>query len=305
VLAWAVAGRAAEKPKYTRLQDVVYGRKDGTALTLDVFTPKDKKNGAGVIFVVSGGWFSSHDAIFPGLGLFNEYLKRGYTVFTVVHGSQPRYTIPDAVGDLNRAVRFIRYHAKDYKIDPKRLGITGLSAGGHLSLMQGMAGTKGNPEAKDPVERVSSRVQAVACFFPPTDFLNYGKAGKDVFEHGVIQKYKLQAPFEFRKLDPVNKVYLPVKDKKKVRKILREMSPLYHVSAKSPPSLIIHGTKDSLVPYQQAKAMVAKLTKAHVPAKLITKKDADHGWPGMDKDIVTCADWFDKYLKKAPQESKE
>ena len=114
-------------------------------------------------------------------------LKRGYTVFAVVHGSQPRYTIPEIVADMNRAVRFIRYHAADYHIDPDRIGITGGSAGGHLSLMQGTAGDKGNPDAKDPIDRTSSRVQAVACFFPPTDFLNYGKPGENAVGRGILQ----------------------------------------------------------------------------------------------------------------------
>ena len=155
---------------------MIYGRKFGTALTMDVFTPKQDANGLGVILVVSGGWFSSHEAIRPAF--VTPLLERGYTVFAVVHGSQPKFTIPEILQDMNRAVRFIRYHAKDYGIDPDRIGIYGGSAGGHLSLMQGTAGDEGDPKAKDPVDRVSSRVQAVACFFPPTDFLNYGKPGE-------------------------------------------------------------------------------------------------------------------------------
>ena len=126
-----------------------------------------------MILVVSGGLFSSHEAIQPAF--IRPLTDRGYTVFAVVHGSQPKYTIPEIVQDMNRAVRFIRHHAKDYRIDPDRIGISGASAGGHLSLMLGTAGDAGNPDAKDPVDRESSRVQAVACFFPPTDFLNYGK----------------------------------------------------------------------------------------------------------------------------------
>src|SRR5208337_118017 len=130
-----------------------------------VFTPKVNANGAAVVWVISGGWFSAHEAINPAP--VEELLKRGYTVFAVVHGSQPRYTLPEIVADMNRAVRFIRYHAADYSIDPDRIGITGGSAGGHLSLMQGTAGDKGKPDASDPIDRTSSRVQAVACFFPP------------------------------------------------------------------------------------------------------------------------------------------
>ena len=127
------------------------------------------------------------------MGFLDELLKRGYTVFAVVHGSQPKYTIPEILEDINRAVRFIRHHAKDYRVDPDRLGIAGASAGGHLSLMQGTSGDLGNKGAKDPIDRESSRVQAVACYFPPTDFLNYGKPGEITLGDGVLKDFKKQA----------------------------------------------------------------------------------------------------------------
>src|SRR6478752_9754566 len=146
----------AEKLEYTRTEDVIYGRKFGTALTMDVFRPKSGGNGIAIVSVVSGGWYSAHDLV-P-----KTTIGGGYTVFAVVHGSQPRYTMQDAVQDLNRAVRFIRFHAKDYGIDPDRIGITGGSAGGHLSLMQGIKPADANEKSPDPVERTSSRVQAVA-----------------------------------------------------------------------------------------------------------------------------------------------
>src|SRR3989442_6696971 len=154
------AVRAADEPNYTRAEDVIYGRKFGTALTLDVFAPKKDANGAAVIWVVSGGWFSSHESIRPAA--VSEFLKRGYTVFAVVHGSQPKFTIPEILEDMHRATRFIRFHAKDHGIDPERIGISGGSAGGHPSLLQGMAGNQGGPQAQDPIDRVSSRVPALA-----------------------------------------------------------------------------------------------------------------------------------------------
>src|SRR5947209_7833919 len=89
----------ADEPPFTRTQDVIYGRKDGMALTMDVFRPGKAPNGAGVIVVVSGGFLSSHDAIIPALYL--PLLDRGYTVFAVVHGSQPRYTIPEIILDMH------------------------------------------------------------------------------------------------------------------------------------------------------------------------------------------------------------
>src|SRR5262245_39441981 len=97
---------------HTRKEDVIYGRKFGTALTMDVFTRNAKANGAGVIFCVSGGWFSDHNAI--SIGMLKEFLKRGYTVFAVVHGSQPKFNLEEILQDMHRAVRYIRTHAKDF-----------------------------------------------------------------------------------------------------------------------------------------------------------------------------------------------
>ena len=289
--------RAADDVPFTRQQDVVYGRKFGTALTMDVFTPKEKANGAAAIFVVSGGWFSAHEFLdAAGPGFINELSRRGYTVFGVVHGSQPKFTIPEIVQDMNRAVRFIRTHAAEYHVDPDRIGIYGGSAGGHLSLMQGLAGDKGDPKAKDPVDRASSRVQAVACFYPPTDFLNYGKEGEIALGSGVLKDFK--APFDFRELDPRTKSFVPVTDEQKRLEIGRAISPVTHASGDDPPTLIIHGDADKLVPIQQAQVLVEKLKAAGVEAKLVTKPGASHGWPDQAKDMVTIADWFDAHLGK-------
>ena len=137
VVAKSSTATVSEEPSFSRKEDVIYGRKYGTALTMDVFTPKKDANGAAIVFVVSGGFFSSHEAINPAFAL--PLLGRGYTVFAVVHGSQPRYTVPEIVQDLHRAVRFIRYQAHDYGIDPDRIGIAGSSAGGHLALMMATA----------------------------------------------------------------------------------------------------------------------------------------------------------------------
>ncbi|MBI3862430.1 MAG: alpha/beta hydrolase [Planctomycetia bacterium] len=287
------SAHAADEP-FTRVEDVIYGRKFGTALTLDVFTPKENANGAGIIWVVSGGWFSSHD--FVNAGFIAEYLKRGYTVFAVVHGSQPKFTIPEVLEDMHRSVRFIRSRAEQYKIDPNRIGITGASAGGHLSLMQGTAGTEGKPDAKDPVDRLSSRVQAVACFFPPTDFLNYGKPGEIALGNGILKDFR--APFDFREYDNNVKAFVVITDEDKRKEIGKAISPVNHVSADDPPSLIIHGDADLLVPIQQAELIIDKFKEAKVPCELVVKKGAAHGWADIGKDLLTLADWFDKHLAK-------
>src|ERR1035438_6773771 len=186
---------AQSKPNYKRIEDVIYGRKYGTALTLDVFQPSSP-NGFGVIFLVSGGWFSSHDT--PNMVTVNydsikAFLDRGYTVFAVVHGSQPKYTILEIVQDLHRAVRFIRHNASEYGINPDHLGITGSSSGGQLALMIATQGGNGMSNAPDPVDRESSAIEAAAVFFPPTDFLNWGAPGIDAV--GINTMAPIKAAF--------------------------------------------------------------------------------------------------------------
>jgi len=285
----------ADEPAFNRKEDVIYGRKLGTALTMDVFTPTKNAEGIGVILVVSGGFFSSHELIKPAF--VQPLTGRGFTVFAVVHGSQPRFTVPEIIQDMNRAVRFIRYHAKDYGIDPDRIGVYGASAGGHLALMLGTAGDKGDATARDPVDRVSSRVQAVACFFPATDFLDFGKPGREMI-HATDHGLPFRAAFDYRELDQRSMLWVPITDTDRLREIARQISPITHVTPDDPPTLIIHGDADQLVPLQQSELFTAKLEKAGVETKLVVKKGAGHSWPGLDKDIPQFADWFEKYLKK-------
>jgi acetyl esterase/lipase len=289
----SVAPALADVPNFTRTRDVIYGRKWGMALTMDVFKPQDA-NGAAIVAVVSGGWFSKVENI--NVGFYSPFLQRGYTVFAVVHGSQPKFTIPEIIEDMNRSVRFIRYHAKDYSIDPNRIGIVGASAGGHLSLMQGMAGDLGNPKAADPIDRMSSRVQAVAAFFPPTDLLNYGTKGHEMLARSFQKPFT--AAVDYRVFDDSKKLFETVTDAKKQREISKRISPIEHVTPDDPPTLLIHGDKDDLVPLQQSEEMYAKLKETGVITQLIVKKDAGHGWATIPLDLMTCADWFDKYLAK-------
>src|SRR6267378_3181835 len=120
-----------------RTEDVIYGRKFGTALTMDIFQPTNS-NACGILFLVNGGWLSSKAT--PNMvtiqpDYYQPFLERGYTVFAVVTGSQPKFTITEIIEDVNRAVRFVRHSSGKFGIRPDRLGITGSSSGGHLSLM--------------------------------------------------------------------------------------------------------------------------------------------------------------------------
>ena len=266
---------------FTRTEDVIYGRKSGTALTLDVIQPA-KANGFGIIYMVSGGWFSSHDAVNPKS--YAPYLNRGYTIFAVVHGSQPKFTIPEVTQDIHRAVRFIRSNAAKWGVKPDKLGISGASAGGHLSLTMATQGGPGKADAKDPIDRESSAVQAVACFYPPADFLNYGAVGEDAVGVGTLKNYKA--------------AFGPRSDTAEGRQVIgKEISPIYFITAQTPPTLIFHGDADKLVPMQQAETFVQRATEAGVAAKLIVKPGAAHGWQDQGKDMSALADWFDEHLR--------
>jgi acetyl esterase/lipase len=266
---------------FKRTEDVIYGRKFGTALTLDVFQPRPT-NGVGIVFMVSGGWFSSHESI-SGV-FFKPLLKRGYTVFAVVHGSQPKFVVTEIVEDIHRALRFIRHNAVPYGVDPDKLGIIGASAGGHLSLTIGTQGGPGDAKAKDPIDRESSAVQCVACLFPPTDFLNYGQPGEDAVGVGVLKSFK--------------PAFGPRSDTEEGRqKLGREISPIYFVHSNMPPMLIIHGDADKLVPIYQTQKFVERCQSVDSTAKLVVREGKGHGWPDFSKDMELCADWFDQYLR--------
>lgn len=276
-----MAGAADGGAKVTRTEDVVYGRKFGTALTLDVFQPA-QPNGAAVLFMVSGGFSSSHAGV--NAKNYEVFLARGYTVFAVVHGSQPKFTVPEILEDVHRAVRFVRHHAARFGVDPARLGVTGTSSGGHLSLMLGLTGGPGKADAKDPVDRESSAVQAVACFCPPTDFMNWSGPGDDQLGVGEIG-----ARFKGAWGDRVQTV-------ESRRALNAEVAPINFVTAKMAPTLVLHGDADKLVLPYQARSFEAKCKAAGAPYQLIFREGKDHGWPEMATDRALFADWFDRHL---------
>jgi acetyl esterase/lipase len=268
-------------PAHTKVGDVVYGRKFGVALTLDVITP-EKPNGFGIVYMVSGGWVSGYSPNTPDF--YAPFLAHGYTVFSVRHGCQPKFIIPEITQDIHRAIRFIRHNATQWNINPDKLGISGGSAGGHLSLTMAVHGGPGDPKAKDLVDRESSAIQAVACLYPPTDFLNYGKPGEDAVGFGTLQNYK--GAFGAESDTPEGR-----------QRLGKEVSPIYFITANLPPTFIIHGDQDFLVPIQQSDTFVAKAKEAGATAQLVVKPGAAHGWADRQPDYEQFAEWFDAHLR--------
>ena len=264
----AVPARARQ-PSVTT--DVVYGHKDGLALTFDVHRPA-QPNGAGVIAIVSGGWQSSVEMsrlIVDGYlsPLLNE---KGFTVFAVRHGSSPRYPMSAIVADVRRAVRFIRQHGVEYGVDPNRIGVYGGSAGGQLALLLGTTADPGDPSAADAVLRESSRVAAVVAYFPPTD----------------LSRWENRRAFPATALTEAEAA---------------RYSPIRFVSSGSAPSLIVHGDADSVVPIVEGETMYAALSKAGVPASFIRLEGAGHQLDGADLTRANAAmvRWFQQHLRGA------
>ena len=268
---------------YKVTEDVVYGQKEGMGLTLDVLTPEKNRNGRGIVLISSGGWKSNKSNVPEEVIKFRSdhwamgLLHGGYTVFVVRHGSGPRFHIPEMIDDIRRSVRFVRLKAAQYEIDPDHIGITSGSSGGHLSLMVGLTGDDGNPKSNDPVERVSSRVQAIVAWFPPTDMINWGK------EDGYKSIEETRPGF-------FGIIFGTVTD---LTEQLKSISPIYQVTPDDPPLLLIHGDKDKTVPVQQSEIMKKKYEDAGLKVKLIVQPGGGHTyWDGIEKQYEDVIQWF-------------
>ena len=264
----------------TRERDVIYLKTEGVALTMDVYTPENS-NGIGIIKIVSGGWKSRHTRLNDDYGKL--YTDHGYTVFAVVHGSQPRYKVRDIMGFMHRAVRFVRANAERWNVNPEKLGVTGASAGGHLSLILATKGDDGDPKAKDPVDRVSSRVQAAAVFYPPTDYRNWAAPGDMAV--GVGKQERWQPAFG------------PESETAEGRETLgHAMSSIYHISEVTPPVFIIHGDEDPIVPLFQAQSFEKVAKEKGATVEVMIKKGGAHGWPHRADDEIHFVKWFNQHL---------
>ena len=270
-------------PSIERRERLVYGKRLGHDLTLDVVRPHHP-NGLGVALMVSGGWKSGTNAFHPWM--VAPLLRRGYTVFAVCHVSQPEATVMESFADVSRGVRFIRAHAKGFGIDPKRLGVTGGSAGGHFSLMLATRGGPGPVDAPDPIERESSAVQTVAIFYPVTDLLNLGPSTENLHDGGPPKSFVSAFGMDRTNHAPWVEVG-------------REMSPLFFVSSNLPPTLIYHGDADTLVPLEQSQRYQAKARELGDTVELVVHHGGKHGWLSMLWDLLAFADWFDRYLPAA------
>ena len=262
--------------------DVIYGRVDALALTYDLLKPTAEPNGAAVIFMVSGGWnsrwFDPRMALAPevgGISLVHDLLVDGYHVVILRHGSAPRYKVPDAVDHVQQAIRHLRTEAEATGIDPERIGSFGLSAGGHLSLMLATQGGSDAPRTlrrerigDEAVRADRAPIAAAVAWFPPVEL------------GGLVGPSDAFPALDF---DPA---------------LAERVSPLRHVDDGDAPVLLMHGTRDRLVPIAASEAMKAAYDDAGLDAEYHVFEGAGHGFQGEDarRSSELAKAWFDRWL---------
>jgi acetyl esterase/lipase len=255
----------------------------GLALLMDVYHPENS-NGIGVIYIRGTGWHTplSLDADPLNLNLVANHpqaallLENGYTVFGLNHRLAPRFHYPDSVEDVQRAVRFVRYHANRYGIDPNRIGAVGTSAGAYHVSMLGLLNGDGETDDPSLINRESAKVQAVVGFATPTDFTAHVGPAETSYLGTWVQFWETPERMQ------------------EENSVLSEASPATYVSPDDPPFLLVHGDADDVVPFSQSEILERKLVAAGVPAELIRVPGGVHAYSGYgDQEMV---EWLDKHL---------
>ncbi|MEI6340597.1 MAG: alpha/beta hydrolase [Verrucomicrobiota bacterium] len=285
LLAWSALGPmpVALSQVYDQRKDIVFAESHGTGLLMDIFVPKGASNGLAIVDVISGAWYSDRGKIRDHTlaGMYDIHCKRGYTVFAVRPGSRTRYTASEMDQHVKTGIRWVKSHAAEHGIDPERIGLTGASAGGHLASLAALTPDAGSPDAKDPLQRLSTRVRAVGVFFPPTDFLDW----KD----GQRGDPKILGPLLF-----VGGT--EGRSEGEIVSQARSISPFHRASKTDVPFLLIHGDADPVVPIRHSEKLRDAINAAGGRAELIVKKGGGHPWLTLPVEVGVLADWFDREL---------
>jgi acetyl esterase/lipase len=245
--------------------DVVYGTAGGEQLKLDIYTPSNLAGSLpAIILLHGGGWCAGCKEDCRGFArAFADY---GYVAATVNYRLSPRHHFPAPLEDGKCAVRWLRANATEYHVNPDRIGAMGISAGAHLALLLGVTGPYEGFEGQGGNATQSSSVQAVISIMGPTD----------------LNRRDWPAPAEkmIAELVGGNREQIPT--------AYQASSPLAYVRPGLPATLILHGTADGLVPYEQAKVMFTSLRGAGVNCWLEPLQSKDHGFDWSPQDWKRC-----------------
>jgi len=271
-----------EQPGNVEIQrDLVYSTVGSRELHLDLFLPKE---GAGpfpaIVYIHGGGWSGGNKNAFQRQAAYMA--AKGYVGTCIQYRLSGEARYPAAVHDSKAAVRWLRANAARYRIDAKRIGAAGGSAGGHLAAFLGTTGDRKEFEGLGGNAGVSTRVRAVAAFNPVLNMTMARMREPAASAGGALEKF-LGASYAERP------------------DLYAEASPITHVSRDSAAFLFLHGTADPTVPYQQSVEMMKKLKEAGVYADLFSAEDARHGFfnspPWYEPTLKKMEEFFNRFLK--------
>lgn len=229
---------------------VEYGRASEGPLLMDASIPEGKGPFPAVIIVHGGGWIGGHRQ-FSVEPLFEPLNNAGFAWFSISYRlATDLLQFVVAVDDVQSAISYVRSRAAEYNVDPERIAVLGESAGGHLASLA--------------VERSPKLVAAVVAIYPPTDLVTLVENARAV-------------------PDSIRQMVRAAGMEDLIRGYLREMSPLEHITPDLPPFLLIHGTADTVVPYNQSERMLNKLKAAGNSAELIAVEGGGHGLRGWER----------------------
>jgi acetyl esterase/lipase len=257
---------------------IEYANPDDQHLQLDLARPKDSgaKLNPAVVCIHGGGFRAGTRDGYDKL--CKTFAEHGFVAVTITYRLAPKYQFPAAVHDCKAAVRWLRLNAPKYHIDTNRIGVTGSSAGGHLAQFLGVTGGVSEFEG-DQNPGTSSKVACVVNVYGPSDFTK--SYGKSVDAHEVLPLW-LGGNVE------------------QARPLHIQASPLNWVTPDAAPTLLIHGTEDKYVAYEQAQWMHERLKSCGVEVELLTLEGAGHGFKGPDAEKAEKAliEFFEKKLKR-------
>lgn len=275
-----------EAADYVVEENVVYSTVGKEELKLDLARPKGEGPFHAIVFIHGGGWLGGNRADFRPLMI--EAAKRGYVSTTISYrlmkfDMKNRETatadpiFPAQVHDCKAAIRWLRANADRYHVDQKRIGVSGGSAGGHLSLLVGLTNPADKLEGTGGHAEESSRVQAVVNIFGPTEMVSAYEGSSVAW---IFRLFMGGTP-------------------KEVPETYQSSSPVTYVSKDDPPVLTIHGDQDKLVPVGQADLLDRKMKAVGATHELLILKGQGHGFSGEAREQSFEALWvfFEKHLK--------
>jgi len=259
---------------------IEYANPENQHLQINIARPKKSDHLLPCVLCIHGGGFraGNRDSYNP---LLIKLAGRGYVAVAASYRLAPKYQFPAAIFDVKAAVRWLKANAAAYQIDPDRIGVTGDSAGGHLAQFLGVTADVRQFEGDEGNYAQSTRVACVVNRYGPSDFTR--SYGKSVDAAEVLPLWlggDLKTASEKHVLS----------------------SPLNWVTPTAAPTLILHGTDDKYVAYEQGVWMRDRLKSCGVPVEMLTLEGAGHGFKGADAEKAEAAmfAFFDTQLKDSP-----